>query len=185
MSIAKKWIVGLLACMPCAGAVAQGYFDFDSIPGLPDEPTVQVDLNAALLAFAAGAARVNDPATADMLEGIEGIRVRVYETLENVAEVDSFVDNAARELERGGWQRVVYAQEDGEKVRVYVRMDGERIDGMTLMVLDRNEAVFVNVAGRIEPEQLGRLAGAMGFGAILGEFTGAERSLRRAQQLRQ
>ena len=173
--IRQTMLAGLLLCAPCAGALAQGSFDFDRIPGVPDEPTVQVDLNAALLGFAAGAARVNDPATADMLEGIEGIRVRVYETLRDPAAVASFVEGASRELEREGWQRVVYAQEDDEKVRVYVRMDGEEMRGMTIMVLDSEDAVFVNVAGRIDPEQLGRIAGAMGMGDIIGDITGAQR----------
>lgn len=170
---AKLALMGWLILGNCGSAAAQGYFDFDSIPGVPDEPTVQVDLNAALIGFAASAARVNDPAAAQMLEEIEGIRVRVYETLEDAGEVSSFIDEASERLEGQGWQRVVFVQEDGEKVRVYARMNGQEMDGMTIMVIDSEEAVFVNIAGRIDPEMLGRIAGNMGFGDILTGFTGS------------
>ena len=169
---AKLALVGWLIAGGCGSAAAQGYFDFDTIPGVPDEPTVQVDLNAALIGFAASAARVSDPVAAQMLEEIEAIRVRVYETLENAGEVSSFIDEASARLEGQGWQRVVFVQEDGEKVRVYARMNGQQMDGMTIMVIDSEEAVFVNVAGRIDPEILGRIAGNMGFADVLSGFTG-------------
>lgn len=170
---AKLAVLGWLTFGACGSAAAQGYFDFDSIPGVPDEPTVQVDLNAALIGFAASAARVNDPVAARMLEEIEGIRVRVYERLDNAGQVSSFIDEASERLESQGWQRVVFVQEDGEKARVYARMNGQQMDGMTIMVVDSEEAVFVNVAGRIDPEMLGRIAGNMGFGDILTGFTGS------------
>lgn len=170
----KMALAGWLVCGLSGAALAQGVFDFDSIPGLPDEPTVQVDLNKALLTFASAAARVSDPAAAQMLEGIENIRVRVYEEVDNPAEVDAFMNDASRRLERDGWQRVVFVQEqDGEKVRVYAQMDGPNMNGVTIMVLDSQDAVFVNIAGRIDPETIGRIAGNLGFGDILGGFTGA------------
>jgi hypothetical protein len=166
-------LAGWLICGVCATARAQGYFDFDSIPGVPDEPTVQVDLNQAIIGFALGAARVSEPEAAEMLEGIEGIRVRVYESLVDVGAVESFLNEASQRLERDGWQRIVFVQEDDDRVRVYARMDGQIMNGMTIMVLDSSEAVFVNIAGRIEPEMLGHIAGGMGFGDILADITGS------------
>src|SRR5690606_33018271 len=123
--IKKTVLAQLLLCGLCGSTLAQGYFDFDNIPGVPEQPKVQVDLGAGLLAFAAAATREGDPATADLLEAIEGIRVRVYETLIDRNAVSSFVDEASRQLEGQGWQRVVFVQDAGAKVRVYSRMDGE------------------------------------------------------------
>ncbi|HEX6998045.1 MAG TPA: DUF4252 domain-containing protein [Gammaproteobacteria bacterium] len=168
-------LAGWLLCAPWAGALAQGFFDFDSVPGLPDAPTVQIDLNGALLAFVSGATRAaGDAETADMLRGLEGVRLRVYESLEDADAVNAFVDDASGRLEREGWQRVVYVQEGGEKVRVYARMEGEQVNGLTLMVVDAAEAVFMNVAGPLDPEQLGRLAGAVGVGDVIGELAGGQ-----------
>jgi hypothetical protein len=170
---ARLALVGWIVLGACGNAAAQGYFDFGSIPGVPDQPTVQVDLNAALIGFAASAARVNDPVAAQMLEEIEGIRVRVYERLDNAGQVTAFIGEASERLEAEGWQRVVFVQEDGEMVRVYARMNGQEMNGMTIMVVDSEEAVFVNVAGRIDPEVLGRIAGNMGFADVLTGFTGS------------
>ncbi len=150
-------------------AAAQGDFDFGQIPGVPAQPSVQIDLNPALLSFAAAAAGETDPALAELMRGLRNVRVRVYEELEDPAAVNSFVEEASGTLESSGWQRMVFVQDDDAKVRVYARTIGDEIDGMTVLVLDSSEAVFVNIDGRIDPRQLGRLAGAMGFAGVLGQ----------------
>jgi len=156
--ISKSTLAVLTMLSACGVARAQGYFDFNSIPDLPDQPSVQVDINAALLGLAAAAAGGSDPEIAALLAGIEGVRVRVYARLEDAAEVASFMDDASGRLERDGWHRVVYAQDGEDEVRVYARVAGDLMDGLTIMALCEDEAAFVNVAGRISAEQLGRIA---------------------------
>lgn len=167
MSI-RKGLFAFAALGACASAAAQGFFDFGQIPGVSEEPSVQVDLNPALLGFVAAAARQGDPAAADIIGGLDGIRVRVYEELQDAAAVGAFVDETSRVLERDGWQRVVYVQDGGDKVRIYAMMDGQQMSGMTVLVTDPSDAVFINIAGRIDPAQLGRVAAAMGFEDMLG-----------------
>ena len=154
--ISKSTLAVLTMLGACGVARAQGYFDFDSIPDLPDQPSVQVDINSALLGLAAAAAGGSDPEMAALLAGIEGVRVRVYARLEDAAEVASFMDDASGRLERDGWHRVVYAQ------------DGE------------DEAAFVNVAGRISAEQLGRIAETIGADDVIGNIP--EFALRNARR---
>lgn len=146
----------------CSAAQAQGNFDIDSIPGLPEQPSVQVDLDASVLGFAAGAADVGDPEIADLLEAVEGARVRVYERLDDAAAVTSFVDDASGQLERDGWNRVFYAEDGADTVRIFARLEGAIMNGLTVMALSDDEAVFVDVAGRISAAQLGRIVEAMG-----------------------
>ena len=43
---------------------------------------------------------------------------------------------------------------------------------MTMMMTDSGEAVFINIAGKINPETLGQVANTMGFGGILESFGG-------------
>jgi hypothetical protein len=148
---------------------AQGYFDFSQVPGLGDEPTVQIDLNPAMLGFVMAAAQETDPHAAEVIAGIETVRVLVYETLEDPEAVLEFVEDSSGALERDGWNRMVYIQEDDEKVRIYVKLEDTRPVGMTIMVVDgsANEAVFINVAGEIDPVKLGQVANGMGFGGVL------------------
>lgn len=154
----------------CALAQQQSAFRFDSIPGIAAEPHVQIDLGPALLGFAAEAARQSDPGAADMIAGLRGISVRVYEELSDSAAVQSFVDRTSQSLEQGGWERVVFVQDGDEKVRVHALVENEQMVGMTFMVLDSSDAVFINIDGQIDPVQLGRVAAAMGLGDMLGAF---------------
>jgi len=169
MMLMKKLfvVVGVLGVGTVA--VAQDYFDFGQIPGLPDRPAVQVDLDTMLLGLASATARSADPAVAELLSGLEGVRIRVYKTIEDVGDVVEYVDEASDQLERADWQQVVRVQDEGE-VRVYVRGDGESLTGITAMIVGEGEAVFVNVAGSISSEQLAQVATTFGAGEILGSL---------------
>jgi hypothetical protein len=148
---------------------AQGAFDFSRIPGISAEPTVQIDLNPMMIGFVSEAARATDPQAADVLAGIRGIQVLVYELGETSQPLLSFIDTASGALENDGWQRAVYVQEGDEKVRIYMKFDASEMAGLTVMVADSGgEAVFVNVDGAINPAMLGRIAGQLGMGGMLG-----------------
>jgi hypothetical protein len=165
-------VAGLLAAS--GGASAQGYFSFEDIPGLEDaEPTVAIDLDPEMMNFFGAATKGSQQGAASALEGITNIRVRVYEGIADGVEADllKFVDDTSRTLERDGWRSVVRVNEDGERVRIFMKLaeggaNAGSIEGLTVMVLDTgggNEAVFINLAGLIRPEQLGRVAAEMGM----------------------
>ncbi len=44
-----------------------------------------------------------------------------------------------------------------EQVRIFMKINEDRIDGITVMAVEENEAVFVNVIGDINPAQLGKV----------------------------
>jgi hypothetical protein len=162
----------LIALLARGGAAAEEYFDFGRIPGVPSEPNVEVDLNSGLLAFVAEASKGSDEDLAGALSSIDGIRVRVYEEVLDPAAVSAFIDETSKTLERDAWQRMVFVRDDPDKLRIYVKMRDEEMLGMTVMVVDDSDAVFINVAGTIDPAQLGRVARAMGAGDMLDSFVG-------------
>ena len=151
--VRKTLVVAGIALVACSVANAQDYFDFGSIPGVPEQPAVQVDLNPTMIGLFSATARAENPAAADLLAGIEGVRVRVYHKLDNVDEVSSYLTTVASRLERDDWQQVV-SVEDEARVRVFIRGNEETITGITAMVVGEAEAVFINVAGSINAEQL-------------------------------
>jgi hypothetical protein len=156
-----------------------GYFDFTQVPGLGDKPQVQIDLNSQMLGFLGVAAGTTDPDVADAFAGIENVRVLVYETLEDPAAVAAFVEDSSGKLEGAGWQRIVYVEDDGEKVRIYAKLEETRMVGMTVMVVgaegpDSEGAVFINIAGEIDPAKLGRIASEMGVDHVLDGVEAAE-----------
>lgn len=177
-------LIGAALLAVTTTANAQGYFSFDDIPGVDSEPTVEVDLNPALLGFVNEAARGADVAEARALDGITNIRVRVYEDIgDDVAAMQEFVEEASRRLEREGWHRAVKVNEDGEQVRIYMKPLAAganaapgSIAGIVVMVTDEgagSESVFINVAGTIQPEQLGRIAGQVGMNGVFNMVPGA------------
>lgn len=172
MQTIKRLALAGAACGLVSSAIAQGV-PFDTIPGVEAEPHVQIDLGPALLGFVAEAARQSDPGAADMIAGLRGIKVRVYERLANAAATQSFVDSTAQTLEQSGWERVVFVQDGDDKVRVHALVEGEQMVGMTFMIVDSSDAVFINIDGQIDPAQLGRVAAAMGFGDVIGSFFGS------------
>jgi hypothetical protein len=161
-----------------------GYFDFTQVPGLGDKPQVQIDLNSQMLGFLGVATGSTDPDVADAFAGIENIRVLVYETLEDPAAVAAFVEDSSGRLEGAGWQRIVYVEDDGEKVRIYAKLEETRMVGMTVMIVGdgdgeaegegSGEAVFINIAGDIDPAKLGRIANEMGVEGVLDGVGAAE-----------
>jgi hypothetical protein len=156
------------ALLLCQTGFAQGYFDFGQVPGIKENPTVQIDLNPAMLGFVNAAANAADPEAAKLLAGIENVRVRVYEDVDDQKAFMRFIDDTSGELERDGWQRVVYVEEDDSKVRIYMKVEDTIASGITVMVADsKDEAVLINIAGRIDPTQLGNLMNSMGQGGVL------------------
>jgi hypothetical protein len=166
-----------------AGASAQGDFSFGEIPGLDAQPTIQIDLNPAMLGFLSEAAKGAGEA-ASGLEGLTNVRVYVYEGIgDDLSDVLKFVEDTSQRLERDGWHSAVRVNEDGEQVRIYMKLpsSGARsapgvIDGLTVMVTDSragDEAVFINISGQIEAAQLGRIAGAIGMNGMFNMVPGA------------
>lgn len=172
---------GLLALGSGAHAQQGGYFAFDRIPGIDSEPSVEIDLGPEMMRFFGEATKGAQAPTG--LEGITNVRVRVYEgvTQGGETEVLKFIDDTSRTLERDGWRSVVRVNEDGERVRIFMKIAASganegSIEGLTIMVVDGggdNEAVFINVAGAIRPEQLGQVASRFGMEDVFGMVPGA------------
>jgi hypothetical protein len=165
------------------GAQAQGYFPFDEIPGLDSEPTVEIDLDPEMMRMFNAGARGSQQDVASAFEGVTNIRVRVYEDIGGAqADLVKFVDDTSRILERDGWKSVVRVNEDGERVRIFMKLaaggaNEGKIEGLTVMVVDTgsgDEAVFINVAGLIEPERLGRVAAQIPMGGVFNMMPGVD-----------
>lgn len=141
-------------------ALAQDYFDFGQIRGVPDRPAVQVDLSPMLLGIASQTVRAENPAAADLLASVDGVRVQVYTELEDVSDVVAFVDEVSGRLEQDDWQRVVSVDNDG-KIRIYVRGTDTVVTGITAMIVNDEDAIFVNLTGMLNADQLAQSLAAM------------------------
>jgi hypothetical protein len=75
----------------------------------------------------------------------------------NRTEVTERMRQVRSQLEASGWDRVVAAQDpSGADVGVYLKLRGdEAVEGVVVTVMEgTKQAVFVNIAGDLRPEQL-------------------------------
>lgn len=162
-SLAVFWVTS-------AGVAAQdnairnhpGFFDFDVIPAsIQIEPNVEINIKGALLRLAAEATTREDPELAEMLGKLKLIRVFTYEndgwTDEQRGQFTGIARRIGGQLEEKGWDIVARVRDEDEQVFVYLREIEDLFEGMVVMVVEAEEAVFVNITGTIDPAQVGRI----------------------------
>lgn len=170
----RKISIGCFCLVATAIAHAQGSFDFDDLSGLDGEPVMSIDINPIMIAFFRAVLQEADPATADVLNGLRGLSLRVYHGGDNQRTINNFIEDATGELEDSGWQRMMFVDDENSKVRIHTRMTAEEVSGLTLMVYDGAEAFFLNIDGSVSAADLGKVMAALNVHAPdgLGGLTG-------------
>jgi hypothetical protein len=168
-STIRKWLrlslaagLGALLALP---AVAQedalkafpGYVDFGELNSIFGEPTVQISIGKSLLGLVSTLSAEEDPQAAELFRKLNGVRVNVFETEGMAAGAFDLVKDIAGKLSTQGWESVVTVNSADEQLRVFIKLNGETVDGITVMAIEDTEAVFVNVIGNINPADLQRV----------------------------
>lgn len=160
----KLLLIGLMA-MLAFPAIAQedalkafpGYVDFGELGSIFGEPSVQIAVGASLLGLISSLGANEDPEAAALLKRLNGVRVNVYETTEMAEGAVDYVKTVSSQLNQRGWESVVTVNSADEQVRIFMKLNSDRVEGITVMAVQDDEAVFVNVIGNINPEELGKV----------------------------
>jgi hypothetical protein len=154
----------LRADNPSAGLVTFGKFTKPTNGEL-----VEINLNSDTIAMALQLAGNSQPDFAEVLQGLDSIRVAVVGLdNQNREEITTRIKTLRSELDTLGWQQVVSVQEKKEDVGIFLKTRGrDAIEGLVITVLDgRKEAVFVNIAGNIRIDKLSALGEKFNVGAL-------------------
>jgi len=143
----------LVGCGITAPRSSEGYADLDSL-GLADTDRVlALSIGPSLLRFVANHAE-DDQATRELLRGLDGVRIRIYEIDGDAARVAARMEDMSRKLQAGGWQQVMQLRSEDERAHMLIKLVDQRICGMTVLVSDGDsEAVVINLMGELRPEQ--------------------------------
>lgn len=143
------------ACGITAPKSNDGYADLESLGMRDTDRVISLSIGPALLHFAARHMD-EDPETRELLRSLDGVRIRIYEIDGDASRVNQRIFTMSQHLQEDGWQPVVLVREQNEEVHMLMRLEGDHISGMTVLVSDgESEAVIVNLMGEIRPEQFG------------------------------
>ena len=134
------------------GLSGTGYFDFSEFTGMSNEEAkVEVNIRKPLLKLAANLARNESPEAAELIRGLEMVRVRVYSvTDDNREQLDESVRQIADTLNAQEWEQLVRVRDGNANVGVYARvLTDDAISGLVVSVAEKKEAVFVNIVGDV------------------------------------
>ena len=135
-----------------------GFVDFGEMNSIYGEPKVNISIGGTLLSFVAALAKNDDPEAAAIFSKLKGVRVSVYATED--AGAAAALDQVARvksSLSASSWEPIVQVNDGGEQVQIFMKMNGAVMDGLTLMAVDDEEAVFINVIGQLDPNELAQV----------------------------
>jgi len=162
MKTALASLLGLVLALPAAAQEdalkdLPGYVDFGIFPSIYGEPKVMINLGGSILKFVGGMSEDN-PETAALLSQLKGVRINVYSVeggsadaaLQQIAQVKTM-------LQSSSWEPIVQVNEDGEQAQIFIKLSGDVIEGLTVMAVDEEEAVFINIIGQLQPDQLSQV----------------------------
>jgi Domain of unknown function (DUF4252) len=153
---------GLAAASPPAPGIAgaPGALPFESLDLFPSKDlTTEINLEGPLLQLIASATSEDDPEFSRLVAGLHGIRVQVASlAAADPGKVRAKLDRTLHWLETQGWSTVVRTRENNEETYIYTRQQNGAIVGLVVLSFELGkEASVVNIVGRLDPAQLGRL----------------------------
>jgi hypothetical protein len=164
-----KIVLTLMLCLAALAAVAGRAQSLESEPGYvpaekldlfpSDKVSVEINLEGPLLHMVAAATK-DDPAFSSVMAGLKSIKLQVFPLKgEDAGAVKTKIERAVKWLEGRGWRSTMRVRDQGQETFIYLKESDGKVQGLTLLSFDpKDEAVFINIVGRIDPAQIGSIA---------------------------
>ena len=144
-----------------------GYIDFGDVADFSNgDESVEIFLTQPLLKLVEGVIESDEPELGDLIENLALVKVDVFSfDWSDFDTLEAAVGTLTGTLIDKGWQQLVKVKSEDERVFVHAlpireeRGDEERdiIAGITVMALEEEQAVFVNIVGKFDFEAIGQL----------------------------
>jgi hypothetical protein len=136
------------------------------------EEKVEIEIDGALMKFAAALLSDKDPEERDIKEiiaGLKGVYVRSYETKAGAQFTDADLAPLRERLRGPAWTRVVSVKsndEDEDNSEIYLASGAGGVEGMTILTFEPKELTVINIVGSIDVDKLRKLEGTLGIPRI-------------------
>ena len=164
------WIAVAWLLIAPAGALAQGArLQLDHLDRLAAKAaeTVNIAIDSPMLKLASSFMTGNgdDASIKELLAGLRGIYVKVFEFEHENAYTPDDVNAVRKQLARAEWLRLVTvdSKRDRELVEIYSWRERGQSGGLAVLVAEPTELTVVNIVGPIDLEKLGKLQGQFGI----------------------
>ncbi len=165
MKIYSLAVLALTLSAPLFGQGAKLNIQLDHLAAKA-ESVVNVNMDRATIEMGRQALSTKkelDPEVKQLMEGLEGIYVRVFEFANPGVYTQADVEEIRKQLSGPGWASFVDVREKGETVSVYSYVEGGKVGGMAVLAAEPKELVVVNIVGPIDLAKLGKLSGQLGI----------------------
>jgi len=164
-TIFKTLLTGALCALVSMPVLAQedelkqlaGFIDFGDLSATYGEPKISINIGGTLLQFVGLMSEESNPETSEIMSQLKGVRVFGYPTNDDPAVAREKFSEVKSTLKSKGWEPVVQVNEEDEQVLIYMKLNGDTMEGMTVMTVDDEEVMFINIIGQLDPHQLGRV----------------------------
>ncbi len=163
-------------------SLAQAQIDLPSFAALQRKAvnSVDISLNPSLIKLASEFVSQGneDPAVSAAIRGLKGIYVRSFQFATAGAYSTSDVERVRKQLAAPGWVRLVsvhntHSSPQHQNVDVYLREQGNRVEGLVIIAAAPKELTIVNLVGSVDLATLSKLQGKFGVPRLpLGHPTG-------------
>ena len=163
----RNWLIFLiLFCI----SVAWAQEDYQKLPGYVDlkgieefknaDETVEVFITKPLLKLVASFSAGEDSSLASLLKNLALIRVEKFNIPPKKSKkVKDLIQRTSKKLTKQKWVSTLKAKQKGQHTEIFLKEEKGKVAGLLIMSLENNrEAVFVNIVGNIDMEQLGKLS---------------------------
>ncbi|HET9183006.1 MAG TPA: DUF4252 domain-containing protein [Candidatus Angelobacter sp.] len=172
----RKWMLQVflavaVMCMALPAVAQTGKLQLKNLEKLASRASAvnDVTLEGPILQFAASVMKNSDDPDSEqvveLIKGLKGIYVKNFEFDSPGQYSQADVEAIRSQLARPGWQRIVtsFSKNTGERDEVYLLKQGNKINGLTVLVAEAKELSVVNIVGAIDPEKLSELGGHFGI----------------------
>jgi len=135
----------------------EGYIDFGDLSATYGEPSISINIGGTLLQFVGMMSENSDPEAAQIMSELKGVRVFGYPIEQDPAVARDKFTEVKSTLKTKGWEPVVQINEDDEQVLIYMKLNESIMEGMTVMTVDEEEVMFINIIGKLDPKQIGKV----------------------------